>query len=391
MHNKNKLWATIAIFVALSGAMGIVEAVDDANCVIAWTPDDVAAKQGYRLGFLVGYMEGTTAGGCALATLANSYPHADVSDSVAMARAIVDAELESHPKFHERWSGSESIQRLFGPDPLPTDLSEYNFTETQEYVITVYSRPRSLLGMDYWYMPNMTQMEYAESGYAVGKTAGFVMGVLAIMSAVIEDEDWYISIYDPVVTAVEVERLGGYGNQVSMLNELRSESEFVAYFIPEPLSDDPWDRCAGHDVYFSDIEAISEWTGWVPDDGIDEPAIVFDVTLVRDSSWLGGGNAPSSGEMFRILKVKVENRGYDEFEFNPYNCFITVDNVRFSPGYADSSLSRAGYAPPISSGTLLDGGKLEGYMYFEIPYTSSTSFGIGCTIYGGKDYNLFMV
>lgn len=388
MHSKNKLWIVAAVLVTLLGVWGTVEAMDD-EMVLTHDEWMEMAEQGYHIGCLVGYMEGTTAATCAFFSYADSYPHADVSDPVLMAHAIADAELESVSDVNELRNESGWVQYLL-PNPLPTDLVDYNSTIIQDDVRRIYTEFS-------WYMPELDNEEYddlmaeARRGYVVGEVVGFVTGVLATTSAVIEDADTYVDLYDPAITAIRVEMLGGTDDQALLLNELRNESTLVAYLLPEPLSDDPWDYCARMECDFSDIEEISEWTGWVPDDGIDEPAIVFDVTLVRDSSWLGGGNAPSSGEMFRILKVKVENRGYDVFEFSPYNCFITVDNVRFSPGYADSSLSRAGYAPPISSGTLLDGGKLEGYMYFEIPYTSSTSFGIGCTIYGGKDYNLFMV
>ncbi len=400
MHNKNKLWIVAAVLVASVGVMGTVEAVDDE---IVLTHDEWVemAKQGFAIGYLVGYMEGTGAATCAFFSYADAYPHADVSDPVLMAHAIADAELESMSGINELRNENGWLQYLL-PDPLPTNLSDCNSTILQDSVRRLHTdfsehMPEFEFSR---HMPELDNEEYGDlmaeamRGYVVGGAVGFSMGVLTTTSAVIEDADTYpkdANVYDPTYTAVQVMMLGGTDYQSSLLNDLRNENDLIAYLVPDPLSDYACDYSALYECDFSDIEAISEWTGWVPDDGIDEPAIVFDLTLVKDSLWLGGGNAPSSGKMFRILAVKVENRGYDEFEFDPYDCFIVVDNVVFDHGHADSSLTKAGYTPPISSGTLLDGGKLEGYMYFEIPETLTKSFGFGCTIYGKKDYNLVIV
>lgn len=73
------------------------------------------------------------------------------------------------------------------------------------------------------------------------------------------------------------------------------------------------------------------------------------------------------GDVYLILPLQFENDGYDPIDFSPAYCKITAEGFRYGYASISQSLAQSGRTPLDGNVTLEDGGKIEGYMAFEIP------------------------
>lgn len=86
-----------------------------------------------------------------------------------------------------------------------------------------------------------------------------------------------------------------------------------------------------------------------------------------------GYSEADPGKEYMLVKIDVENHGYDEFDLDP-SCFkMIVDKIIYDREYM-SSMAEEGY-PPLEEVTLADGGELSGYIVFEVP-DGTTSYGM---------------
>lgn len=73
------------------------------------------------------------------------------------------------------------------------------------------------------------------------------------------------------------------------------------------------------------------------------------------------------GNTYLVLPLQFENRGYDSLEYNPWYCKVTVNNVQYNDAFIGYSLAQVGYPSLDDVVTLKDGGKISGYIGFEVP------------------------
>lgn len=77
------------------------------------------------------------------------------------------------------------------------------------------------------------------------------------------------------------------------------------------------------------------------------------------------------GNTYLVLPLQFENQGYDSLDYNPYYCKVTVDNVQYNDAFIGYSLAQLGYPSLDNMVTLKDGGKIKGYIGFEVPKGTS--------------------
>jgi hypothetical protein len=73
------------------------------------------------------------------------------------------------------------------------------------------------------------------------------------------------------------------------------------------------------------------------------------------------------GKNYLVLPIQFENQGYDSLEYNPFYCKVTVDNVQYNEALLGVYFEQAGYPSLDNVVTLKDGGKIKGYLEFEVP------------------------
>jgi hypothetical protein len=73
------------------------------------------------------------------------------------------------------------------------------------------------------------------------------------------------------------------------------------------------------------------------------------------------------GKSYLVLPIQFENRGYDSLEYNPFYCKVTVDNVQYNEALLGVYFEQEGYSSLNNVVTLKDGGKIKGYLEFEVP------------------------
>jgi hypothetical protein len=77
------------------------------------------------------------------------------------------------------------------------------------------------------------------------------------------------------------------------------------------------------------------------------------------------------GNTYLVLPIQIENNGYSSLDYNPIYCKITIEGVQYTSAFIGYSLAQAGYRSLDDMVTLKDGGKIQGYMGFEVPAGSS--------------------
>ena len=80
-----------------------------------------------------------------------------------------------------------------------------------------------------------------------------------------------------------------------------------------------------------------------------------------------GYSEAQPGKTYLVVPLQFENLGYDSFDYNPWYCKVTVDNVQYNDAFIGYSLAGIGYASIEDAVTLKNGGKIKGYMGFEVP------------------------
>lgn len=102
-----------------------------------------------------------------------------------------------------------------------------------------------------------------------------------------------------------------------------------------------------------------------------------------------GYATPSLGNSFYIYKIIVENKGYDEFPFDYTNFILEADRVEYTWSPLSVDLNSIGLKP-LESVTLLDGGKIWGYVGFEAPSDASYLKLVYAyyPIFSGGEYNI---
>jgi len=85
------------------------------------------------------------------------------------------------------------------------------------------------------------------------------------------------------------------------------------------------------------------------------------------SNYVGEYAEASQGKTFLIINMKLENHGYQTFSVNPNYFAVVIDNVAYP--YDSSTFSTKS---PLTSATLLDGGKTAGYLVYQVPKGTTT-------------------
>lgn len=80
---------------------------------------------------------------------------------------------------------------------------------------------------------------------------------------------------------------------------------------------------------------------------------------------------PLPGKTYLVMPIQLENKGYDSLDYNPLYCKVTVDSVQYSNALLGVWLAQAGYTSLDDMVTLKDGGRINGYMGFEVPIGTS--------------------
>jgi hypothetical protein len=80
-----------------------------------------------------------------------------------------------------------------------------------------------------------------------------------------------------------------------------------------------------------------------------------------------GYSEAQPGKTYLVIPLEFENQGYDSIDYNPWYCKVTVDNVQYNDAFIGFSLAEIGYPSLDDMVTLKDGGKIKGYMGFEVP------------------------
>ncbi len=78
------------------------------------------------------------------------------------------------------------------------------------------------------------------------------------------------------------------------------------------------------------------------------------------------------GKTYLVLPIQIENAGYNSVDYNPWYCKVTINGVQYNDAFIGYSLAQAGYPSLDNMVTLKDGGKIEGYMGFEVPDGTTT-------------------
>jgi hypothetical protein len=85
-----------------------------------------------------------------------------------------------------------------------------------------------------------------------------------------------------------------------------------------------------------------------------------------------GYSEAQPGNTYLVLPLQFENQGYDSLDYNPYYCKATVDNVQYNDAFIGYSLAQLGYPSLDNAVTLKNGGKIKGYLGFEVPKGTNT-------------------
>ena len=96
--------------------------------------------------------------------------------------------------------------------------------------------------------------------------------------------------------------------------------------------------------------------------------ITFSPTLLTQ---IGTGyypEKPDKGNIFLVLDMTIENKGYEEFNTNPNYFYVVINNIKYDYSWASSGLDNR--LPTID---LLNNGKVSGQLAFEVP-TGSANF-----------------
>jgi hypothetical protein len=80
------------------------------------------------------------------------------------------------------------------------------------------------------------------------------------------------------------------------------------------------------------------------------------------SNYVGEYAEAAQGMSFLIINMTIENHGYTGFSVNPNYFAVIIDKVAYPYDKATFSTKN-----PLSTPTLLDGGKIGGYLVFQIP------------------------
>lgn len=98
-----------------------------------------------------------------------------------------------------------------------------------------------------------------------------------------------------------------------------------------------------------------------------------------------GYSKADPGKTYLFLPLEFENNGYEKFDVNSYNCKVIINKVQYDSTYV-GGMADAGYTP-LDSVSLMDGGKIRGYVPFEIPAGDQT-FSFQYDTYSWEDYNI---
>ena len=99
-----------------------------------------------------------------------------------------------------------------------------------------------------------------------------------------------------------------------------------------------------------------------------------------------GYSEPAPGKIYLLIPVTVENQGYEEFPLSPYQFKLTVDKVKYDSAALSYTMSQAGLVP-LESVELQDGGKISGYISFEVP-ASTTDYELSYDTWAWEDYDV---
>jgi hypothetical protein len=90
----------------------------------------------------------------------------------------------------------------------------------------------------------------------------------------------------------------------------------------------------------------------------------------------------SSGYIYLVLDITIENKGYDYFNTNRFGFFVIANNIKYEPAFVFSLDNE------LNTLDVLNGGKLRGKIAFEIPEETS-AYTLGHNNYG--DYNITFI
>lgn len=98
-----------------------------------------------------------------------------------------------------------------------------------------------------------------------------------------------------------------------------------------------------------------------------------------------GYSEADPGKEYVLVKINVENHGYDEFKLDPYCFKMTVNKITYDRDYL-SSMAESGY-PPLEEVTIDDGGVISGYVAFTVP-DGTNEYSLKYKQWSWDDYNI---
>jgi Domain of unknown function (DUF4352) len=92
--------------------------------------------------------------------------------------------------------------------------------------------------------------------------------------------------------------------------------------------------------------------------------ILYTATAVSQIGTGDFADTPKSGDEYLIFDMTIENQGYDSFSVNPFYFSLIANNVKYSNAFV-SNLDNE-----LNSVDVLNNGKIEGQLAFEVPATT---------------------
>jgi hypothetical protein len=96
--------------------------------------------------------------------------------------------------------------------------------------------------------------------------------------------------------------------------------------------------------------------------------ITYSATTLTE---IGSGflsSTPTAENVYLVLDMTVENQGYNTFSTNPFYFSVIIDNVKYKSSFLSYDLDNE-----LKAVDVLDGGKVEGALAFEVPTTVTLS------------------
>jgi hypothetical protein len=135
----------------------------------------------------------------------------------------------------------------------------------------------------------------------------------------------------------------------------------------------------GYNNYNYKLIAEPTTPSLTPTPTIQKILIAYSSTVMTQIGTGDFPDRPSSGYVYLVVDMTIENQGYDSFSSNPFYFSVVINNVKYSTAFVTELENEL---QPVD---VLNGGTVQGKLAFEVP-TGTTTFS---PIYEGfSNYNI---